>query len=218
MSRIFTTLTIVATLLLCISVVLGLRVGKYNELYRQYLRLEYKLKGLPADTNASEVEQLQAGIKQIYTDLNAPRDRARLHMLIGILAGLVALLVNCISVTYFIGTSRWCKEVAETYQLSTDYTAASTRLKRKSFPFALLGIMLVMLIAGLGAAADPGTLRESTPLWVQPHLFASLFGSVLIVIAYMFQIVSIRENSAIVDQILAEVQKIRQNKGLDQAS
>jgi len=215
MSRIFTTLAIVATLLLCTSIVLGLRVGKYNEMYGQYLQLEYKLKGLPADTAPAEVEQLQGEINQIYSDLNAPRDRARLHMLIGILAGLVALLVNCISVTYFIGTSKWCKEVAETYQLSSHYALASIRLKRRSYPFALLGFMLVMLIAGLGAASDPGTLRESTPFWVQPHLFAALFGSVLIVIVYMFQIVSIRENSAIVDQILAEVQQIRQDKGLD---
>ena len=111
----------------------------------------------------------------------------------------------------------WCQKRGKCARTSRDktvlYSPRAVRMGREIGVF-----MLVMLIAGLGAAADPGTLRESTPFWVQPHLFASLFGSVLIVIAYMFQIVSIRENSAIVDQILAEVQKIRQDKGLDQDS
>lgn len=215
MSRIFTTLAIVAATLLFISIFLGLRVGKYNEMYDSYMKLERDLYELPADSTPADIESVRKQIDTIYADLTGPRERARLHMLVGILAGLVAVLVNCISVTYFIGTSRWCKEVAETYQLSPKYAAASAKLKRKSFPFAFLGILVVMLIVGLGAASDPGTLRDTTPLYVKPHLFAALFGSGLIVVAYMFQIVSIRENSEIVDQILAEVRKIRSERGLD---
>lgn len=38
----------------------------------------------------------------------------------GIATGLLALFVNSVSVTYFIGTSRWCKEVVDTYELETE--------------------------------------------------------------------------------------------------
>jgi hypothetical protein len=46
--------------------------------------------------------------------------RAAVHILLGVLAALVTVLVNSISVTYFIGTSRWCKEVADVYHLDPE--------------------------------------------------------------------------------------------------
>ena len=45
--------------------------------------------------------------------------RMTLHMLLGAAAALMTVLVNSITITYFIGTSRWCKEVCETYQLES---------------------------------------------------------------------------------------------------
>ena len=35
----------------------------------------------------------------------------RVHTLLGLLISVMGVLVNCLSVTYFIGTGRWCKEV-----------------------------------------------------------------------------------------------------------
>ena len=52
----------------------------------------------------------------------------------------------------------------------------STRLKREAFPFAMLGIAAVLTISALGAAADPGTLRETTASWVRPHYWAGIIG------------------------------------------
>ena len=46
---------------------------------------------------------------------------ATVHRLSGVAAALAVVLVNSIVVTYFVGTSRWCKEVAETYQLSPTF-------------------------------------------------------------------------------------------------
>ena len=42
---------------------------------------------------------------------------ATVHRLTGIAAALAVVLVESVIVTYFIGTSRWCKEVIETYSL-----------------------------------------------------------------------------------------------------
>src|SRR4051812_22167611 len=81
---------------------------------------------------------------------------ATFHRLTGLAAALAVLFVECIVITYFIGTSRWCKEVVETYQLDTAAVAESNRLKRRTFPWSLLGMLTVVAIGALGGAADPG--------------------------------------------------------------
>ncbi len=65
---------------------------------------------------------------------------AMVHRLLGMGAALAVVLVDSIVITYFIGTSRWCKEVVETYQLDEGLISRSVGLKRKSFPWSLLSI------------------------------------------------------------------------------
>ncbi len=60
---------------------------------------------------------------------------ASVHRLLGVAAALVVVLVNSIVVTYFIGTSRWCKEVVETYGLDAQFIRRSVALKRRTFPW-----------------------------------------------------------------------------------
>ena len=52
---------------------------------------------------------------------------ATIHRLSGVAAAISVVLVNSIVVTYFVGTSRWCKEVSETYELRLRLYAAATR-------------------------------------------------------------------------------------------
>src|SRR5688572_12328140 len=61
----------------------------------------------------------------------------RWHFLTGLAAALSVVFVESVVVTYFIGTSRWCKEVVETYRLDAVAVHASNRLKRRTFPWAL---------------------------------------------------------------------------------
>ena len=46
---------------------------------------------------------------------------ATAHRLAGTAAALMVVFVESIVVTYFIGTSRWCREVVQTYQLDLDF-------------------------------------------------------------------------------------------------
>src|SRR5439155_14116796 len=144
-----------------------------------------------------------------------PRSRMTVHMLLGAAAALVTVLVNSITVTYFIGTSRWCREVCETYGLSEELAERSMRLKRSTFPWALAGILSVMFIVGLGAAADPsGANWPRSAQFVMPHYLAAMIGIVIVLIAFFVQISRIAENYAVIDQILAEVSRIRTERGL----
>lgn len=215
MSRIFTSLAFISILLLLTALFFGLRVGEYNETYRRLLDLETELHANRVSLNEAQVDQAHAEIDDVFQQLQQPRERARLHMMIGIIASLVAILVNCISVTYFVGTTRWCKEVIETYELDAAKGEASVRLKRRSFPCSCIGGLLVMAIVALGAASDPGTLRATTDQFVTPHLVMALTGTCLIAGSFLLQALCIHQNTQIVDQIVSEVRQIRQQRGLD---
>jgi len=214
-SRIFASLAVVSLVLFFVALGLGLRVGGYNELYADFLVRQQSVLKNRAAASAEELSRQEAELKTAFEGLEAPQGRARVHMYSGILAALVGLLVNSISVTYFIGTSRWCKEVVDTYRLSADLSASSTRLKRRSFPFALLGMLTILGISALGAASDPGTLRMTTSSWVIPHYAAAVGGIGLLAVLFWLQSGLIHANTLVVEQILERVREIRREKGLE---
>ncbi|QDU98448.1 hypothetical protein Pla8534_63160 [Lignipirellula cremea] len=137
------------------------------------------------------------------------------HFMLGVLAALVVVLVNSITVTYFIGTTRWVREVCDAYLLSDEYPQRSDRLKRKAFPWAVIGIVTMMAIVMLGAAADPSADIDSSADWVLPHHLAAILGTCVIAFAFFMQISSIAANYEVIQEIVAEVRRIRAEKGLD---
>ena len=143
---------------------------------------------------------------------------ARVHRLIGVAAAMVVVLVNSIAVTYFIGTSRWCKEVVDTYSLDRELARRSARLKRRTFPWAVMAMLSVVGVSALGAAADPGTLRPGTENWVTSHLAAALAGLAVVAWAFFVEWNNIFANHGVISDILAEVKRIRAEHGLDDTS
>jgi hypothetical protein len=137
------------------------------------------------------------------------------HMLTGVAAALAVVFVESIVVTYFIGTGRWCKEVTETYQLPRTDLAESTRLKRRTFPLALIGMLTVIGVSSLGAASDPGTGRSDTAAWANWHLAAALGGFCIVAWTYYAAWLNIAGQQAVIERIVGEVQRIRQERGLD---
>lgn len=137
------------------------------------------------------------------------------HMLTGVAAMLAVVFVECIVVTYFIGTSRWCKEVTETYGLPRDDLAESQRLKRRTFPWCVLGMLTVVAVGSLGAAADPGTGRQGTAAMADNHLAASLAGLAIIAWTYYRAWLAMAANQGVIERIVFQVQRIRAERGLD---
>jgi len=141
------------------------------------------------------------------------------HRLFGIGAAILTLLVNSVAVTYFIGTSRWCKEVGETYGLDGALIARGQSNKRRHFPWALLGIVTIIAIAWLGAAADP---IRSIPkdndypneAWVLWHFLAALGGVGVICLSFFAQASSIRTQGDLIAEIMTHVERIRRERGV----
>lgn len=143
---------------------------------------------------------------------------ARVHRLSGVAAGLVVVLVNSISVTYFIGTSRWVKEVAETYHLDRELIRRSTALKRRTFPWAVSAMLVVVGIIALGGAADPGALGpDVSTRWTMPHLVGAMLGIVFVAWSLIVQWNNIFANHQLIGEVMEHVRRIRTERGLETA-
>jgi hypothetical protein len=137
------------------------------------------------------------------------------HRLSGVFSGLMVVLVNSMTVTYFIGTGRWCREVAETYDLAPALIDRSKQLKRQAFPWAVCGMLAVVTIVALGGAADPASGRAGTEDWVSLHLVGSLACVAVIGFCYQAQMSAIRGQQRLIDEVLAAVRAIRIARGLE---
>jgi hypothetical protein len=141
---------------------------------------------------------------------------ATLHRLTGVAAALMVVFVESVVATYFIGTSRWCKEVVETYQLDPAIIRSSNKLKRRTFPWALLGMLTVVGIISLGAAADPGALfGPNAKAWTNWHLIGAFSGIGLVAWTYLVSWNNILANHAIITGLVAQVARLRKDRGLD---
>jgi hypothetical protein len=137
------------------------------------------------------------------------------HLLTGVAAALAVVFVECIVLTYFIGTSRWCKEVTETYGLPIADLVESTRLKRRTFPLCLAGMLTVIGVGALGAASDPGTGRPHTADSAYIHLGAALAGFCVVGWTYYQAWLNVALNQQVIERIVAQVHRIRESRGLD---
>jgi hypothetical protein len=137
------------------------------------------------------------------------------HRLSGVLAALMVVLVNSMAVTYFIGTGRWCREVAETYRLGPEYVDRSRQLKRRAFPMALLGMLSVVGIVALGGAADPAAGRPGSRDWVTPHLVGSIALVAVIASCFTAQVPSLRRHQELVGEVMDAVRRERLARGLE---
>ncbi len=143
---------------------------------------------------------------------------ATLHRLTGIAAALFVVFVESIVVTYFIGTSRWCKEVVETYQLDQGPVLASNRLKRRTFPWVLAGMLGVVGVIALGGAADPASMQPNTKAWANWHLIGAFSGIGLVAWTYIVAWNNILANHAIITSLVGEVARVRKERELDLAA
>ena len=216
MARIFSVLAVLAVLLLGANFLVGLAGGDFNGAANHKREAQRRLISQPRTaTTGSDRSKEEAALAIADAAFAGPRSWMTLHMLLGSGAALIALLVNSIAITYFIGTSRWCKEVCETYQLAPALAERSTRLKRGTFPWALAGIFSVIAVVGLGAAADPsGANWPRAASFVMPHYVAAMIALVVVAVAFWVQINRIAENYQVIEEIVAEVRAIRAARNL----
>jgi hypothetical protein len=181
-------------------------------------------KSLAAVTVIFVIGTFLLGLSIELGDINDRKDlvtqsRATMHRLTGIAAGMFVILINSVAVTYFVGTTRWVKEVCDTYGIDQANVVRSTLLKRASFPWAVMGMLVPVVIVAMGGAADPSATTK-LPLiagieWKWMHLVTAGLGLFTIIWAFMQQSYYMSENQAVIGRVMVEVKKIRSERGLD---
>jgi len=220
MARIFSTLALAAVVLLAANILSGLYLGDMGASSARYEAARSAAHELELRASASnrEVLEARAAKDRALESLGAMRRRFQPHVWLGIAAALVTVLVNCVSVTYFIGTSRWCREVVDAYALDDDLAERSRRLKRRSFPFALFGMLATVGIVALGAASDPGASLASPAGWVIYHAVAAMLGTVLIGGSFLVQVRLVGANFDVIREILSAVEDVRRRSSASSPS
>jgi hypothetical protein len=214
--RIFLGLATVATLLLVANLLVGLTAGDYNAAAHAYYQQGEKLRELQSSgAAAEEVQVAQVEHQRLRDEAKALQPSMTRHMLLGIVAALMTLLACSISITYFVGTSKWFKEVVETYKLEQSFVAENDGVKRRSFRWSVFGALAILAVVGLGAAAEPTWANaERSDQFVAPHYVAALASIALLVLSFAFQAMSLAENGRLIERVMVEVRRIRQERGL----
>jgi hypothetical protein len=217
LKRIYPSFAVLAIVLLVANFVAGLWIGDFNAVAARKRQSLNELGKVNRRVNADPavVEAAEAEAREADEQLATPRRRMTIHMLLGSTATLVVVLVNSVAITYFIGTSRWCREVVEAYGLPLTLAERMAALKRRTFRWALLGILTMLLVIGLGAAADPsGSNFENSAKLVTPHYMVAMASIVVVTFAFWMQWLVIQENFVVLDEVMSGVRQARAERGL----
>jgi hypothetical protein len=76
-------------------------------------------------------------------------------------------------------------------------------------------MLLMVGVVALGAAADPGTGMQHTADWVLPHFVAGLGALAFVAFSFFVQATNIRAHYDVIGEIVAEVRKVRIERGLE---
>jgi hypothetical protein len=132
-----------------------------------------------------------------------------LHFVLGLFSAVAVLGVHCLTITYFLGTGRWVKEVCLEYRFPDDHWPRQTRdIKRGNTPYAVAAMLLTIATAAAGA----GLHHEVWPAWIHPTL--AVAAVIVNVVVWGIEYRNIRTNFRILNEVYAEVERIRAEHGL----
>jgi len=140
------------------------------------------------------------------------------HFLTALGALCFATLVHAIVLTYFMGTGRWIEETSQAYQLQATFHQDNQRIKYRLVPAIVACFLLLLATGAFGAAADPGSPVQFAGAWgltaARWHQTIAILTLVANLAVNYWEYIALFRNGEIVDGVLAEVRRIRLEKGL----
>ena len=140
------------------------------------------------------------------------------HFLSALAALVFATLVHAIVLTYFMGTGRWLEETSNAYHLDPRLHSRSQTIKYRTIPFMVLCFLMLIFTGAFGAAADPASPMQSkgfggfSASTIHLCMACATIAANLAVNYLEFR--ALEQNSEIIDEALADVRRIRLEKGL----
>ena len=206
MARIYLVLGSFAISLLIANFAVGVWVGDLNGVAERVQRRAQQYKVARGNGSQGAIDDARESMLAASDELAPIKKRHGIHFLLGVLSALVCVLVNGIAMTYFIGSSKWCSEVVDTYSLDLSYVRRSRSLKRRAYPWAISGVAVIVIIVAFGAASDPATQIESTASWVTPHMVISILGTMWLMVSFLKQAGVIGAHYEVINEIVAAVE------------
>jgi len=212
-ARIYLALASFAIGLLIANFGVGIWVGDLNGVADRMQLEAQQFKIARGNGEQGEIDDARESMRAASAELTPVKKRHGIHFLLGVLAALVCVLVNGIAMTYFIGSSKWCSEVVDTYSLDLSYIRKSRTLKRRAYPWTIGGVAMIVVIIAFGAAADPATQIESTASWVTPHMIVAILGTMGLTVSFLKQAGLIGAHYDVINEIVAAVEVRRAEIG-----
>ena len=148
----------------------------------------------------------------------AAQTSVQYHFLAALTALVFATMVHAIVFTYFMGTGRWIEETSNVYRLDSAFHARSSKVKYRVFALIVVCFLMLLATGAFGAAADPASPMQSKGIGgfsaAQIHLMIAITTIGLNLLASWVEFRGLEINGEIIDQVLAEVKRIRLEKGL----
>lgn len=135
------------------------------------------------------------------------------HFLTALGAAVVALLVHAVALTYFMGTGRWIEETCAAYSLGAAARQENIRLKYRALPGMIACVLLIVATGALGAVSDPAAGFQWGPAATVHFTLALATVSANLLVSWS-EYTAIARNGRIVEEVTAEVGRIRRERGL----
>jgi len=210
-TRIYTRLALFAICFLLTTLGVGLYSGRA---LNRIAEMRHQL-SQPGDSASTLEDRAELRRQLDAIPIDQTKQSASVHRLFGLAAAVIVMLVNSVAITYFVGTSRWCREVVDTYRLETSLVMRSARLKWRTFPLAVVGMLTIVVVAALGAYSDPMTGRPGTWDSLDWHLTGAMTGIAVIAGIFYIQWINIAANNVVISEIMEQVRRIRAERGLE---
>jgi hypothetical protein len=212
-ARIYLVLASFAVSLLIANFGVGIWVGDLNGVAERVQRGARQYNVARGNGEQEAIDDARESMLSSSAELTPIKKRHGIHFLLGVLSALVCVLVNGIAMTYFIGSSKWCSEVVDTYSLDLSYVHMSRTLKRRAYPWTISGVAAIVVVVAFGAAADPATQIESSASWVAPHMIVAILGTMWLSVSFLNQAGLIGAHYEVINEIVAAVEVRRAEIG-----
>jgi hypothetical protein len=153
------------------------------------------------------------GVHDDSRDLTAVRHSVSMHLLVALGASLMVLMLHAVVLTYFMGTGRWLEDTSTAYRLDEQFRRQNIRLKYRAIPGMVVCMLLVILTGAFGAATDPLPAAGSSVTSTIHFMLAMTTVSLNLVVS-LLEYQAIRQNGQLVASVVAEVKRIRSERGL----
>jgi len=117
------------------------------------------------------------------------------HFLFALFATFVAILAQCMSMFYFIGTAKQVKDLLGSHPQAPEFIGRTREFKSRVFPPVTLAILLTMAAWIVGGGVDTRVI----PVWI--HTFLAILALATNVFAFFREIRYMAKNNILLDEV-----------------